>query len=222
MTVDAPNSIRIGTWNLEGKWSEDHSAVITSLDCSVWMLTEVPATFTLTGFNVHLGETPMGPDKRWAGVASRRPLSPLPDPHPASAAALVDGRYVCSSILPWPLAGPLWPWGPPDHAGRMAETVSQLINMLQGRPCIWGGDWNTPLTGNLQGFSRAAQASVKLGVESAGLQVPTEELPHRNDLQASIDHIAVPTDWTHFTAGYHRVGRTFSDHDPYWAEFTIT
>lgn len=218
VTTDSSDWLRIGTWNLEGRWSAEHADVVAELDCDLWLLTEVPTGLQLDGVAVHVGDELMAPGKHWAGVAARRQLSPLPDPHPASAACTVDGLYVCSSILPWPLAGGLWPWGPTDHVGRMKQAVEQIGKALAAQVSIWGGDWNTPLVGSLQGFSRAAQACVIQEVDRLGLQVPTQELPHRNDVHASIDHIAVPEGWGFNFAGGRRVGAALSDHDPYWTE----
>lgn len=47
----------------------------------------------------------MAPHRRWAAVLSRTELTPLRDPHPASAMTVVDGMTYCSSILPWRSCG---------------------------------------------------------------------------------------------------------------------
>ena len=34
-------TVRIGTWNLAGRWSDEHRTLILTADCDVWLLTEV-------------------------------------------------------------------------------------------------------------------------------------------------------------------------------------
>ena len=33
--------MRIGTWNLEKKWTQDHADLMEEQKCDVWLLTEV-------------------------------------------------------------------------------------------------------------------------------------------------------------------------------------
>ena len=33
--------MRVGTWNLAGKWSDAHKAILVNQDCYVWLLTDV-------------------------------------------------------------------------------------------------------------------------------------------------------------------------------------
>src|SRR5438045_3937076 len=97
--------LRIGTWNLEGKWSQAHEQVMGAQDCDVWLLTEVPRIAEPNGFHRHLTNAFMGLTKWWAGVFSRLAIEPLPDPHPVSAAARLGDLTLCCSVLPWPPAG---------------------------------------------------------------------------------------------------------------------
>ena len=53
--------MRIGTWNLEGKWSPDHEAVLLHLNCDVLLLTEPPVV-------MEFGEG----DVPWSGVVPAR------------------------------------------------------------------------------------------------------------------------------------------------------
>jgi hypothetical protein len=39
--------MRIGTWNLDGRWSADHGRFLTEEECDIWLLTEVPAALSL-------------------------------------------------------------------------------------------------------------------------------------------------------------------------------
>lgn len=41
--------MRIGTWNLEGRWTPDHAAVMADLKCDVWLLTENQRNTELPG-----------------------------------------------------------------------------------------------------------------------------------------------------------------------------
>ena len=145
-------------------------------------------------------------------------MEPLPDPHPASAAALLEDMVVCASVLPWPLARDSWCWGPAERLTRMQETLAQLTDALEGRTTIWGGDWNQPLEGSLAGFSRAGRDAITASTEMLDLQVPTASLPARPLGQGSIDHLAVPRSWTVSGAGCVPVDEHLSDHHAYWVE----
>lgn len=93
--------VRIGTWNLAGRWSPDHRDLLLDADCDVWLLTEVSERTALPGYAVHCTSAHMAARRRWAGVASRLPMASLPDPHPASAAAQVGALTFASTVLPW-------------------------------------------------------------------------------------------------------------------------
>jgi hypothetical protein len=82
--------MRIGTWNIAGRWSGDHLAFVRDLDCDVLLLTEVSERTTLPGYELHSTKCAMAKGRWWAAVASRIGLSGLPDPHVASALATVN------------------------------------------------------------------------------------------------------------------------------------
>lgn len=69
--------------------------------------------------------------QRWAGVYSRLGPQPLPDPHVASAAAIVDGATYCVSILPWrPCGGePTWPGT--DLSEKTEVALAALLEAAQ-------------------------------------------------------------------------------------------
>lgn len=90
---------RIGTWNLEGRWGDSHARLLDELDCDVLLLTEVRRYLRLLSYCGHQTAADMTARRAWAGVYSREPLVPRPDPHPASALATVGGTTYCSSIL---------------------------------------------------------------------------------------------------------------------------
>lgn len=213
--------MRIGTWNLEGKWTPDHEGVLLHLDCDVLLLTEPPVVVEVGGYESHRTSRLMSPTKHWAAILARQSMRPIEDPHPASAAAYVDGRLMCSSVLPWPLAGAHWPWGSPEHEARVKETLDQLAPVLNEEVSVWGGDWNQPLAGNLSGFTRAAQVLILAAVDDMRLQVPTAELSSRSATQRSIDHIALPQSWVVRADGHVSVVPELSDHDAYWVEVEL-
>ncbi len=75
------------------------------MDCDVLLLTEVSERVEIPGYDLHLGSLPLTPKRPWAPVGSRLLMTPLPDPHGASALGDVAGLRVCSSILPWRSCG---------------------------------------------------------------------------------------------------------------------
>ena len=213
--------VRIGTWNLAGRRNPDHTSFLLGLDCDVLLLTEVNERLDLPGYALHLGDAEMAQRRRWAGVASRLPLSPLPDPHPASAMALVDGWSYCSSILPWRGAGRRDPWVGARHAEWTDACVATLLESLPTDRLVWGGDWNHALSGRECAGSKAGRQFVLAAIEKVDLAVPTANLHHHIEGLLSIDHIAVPRD-AH-VVDVRAVpaavdGRRLSDHDAYVVE----
>lgn len=210
--------MRIGTWNLAGRWSFDHRDLLLDADCDVWLLTEVSEKTVLPGYAVHGTSARMAARRRWAGVASRLPSAALPDPHPASAAAQVGGLTFVSSVLPWRGARSVDPWVGPKHADKTANAVDDLVLRLRTYPhLVWGGDWNHSLAGREHAGSAAGRASITAALTELGLAVPTTDLPHVIDGVLSIDHVAVPAS---ATASASRVmaqvgGKRLSDHDAF-------
>lgn len=214
--------MRIGTWNLEGRWSDAHADVVTEMSCDVLLLTEVPHELDLVGYRIHRATALMSPGTYWCAVAYRGEGAALADPHPASASVRLGDLVVCCSVLPWlqwRAAGcdePVWSG---DQAERMASTVDVLVAALSSEgDVVWGGDWNTPLGGSLAGFSRAAQTSLLDAVRRLGLRVPTENLGSATDGCLSVDHVAVPTDAQVLSAVTVGVPRRLSDHWAYVVE----
>lgn len=210
--------MRIGTWNLEGRWDSRHQALIDRMDCDVLLLTEVSERVALEAHEMHASESLMAARRRWSAVASRIGLEPLPDPHGASASALADGMQVCSSILPWRSCGDRPPW----HGSTTAErTVHALAAIEPSRPTVWGGDWNHALAGREWTGSVAGRRALLDTVTRLGLQVATAAQPHQVEGLLSIDHVAVPRQWE--VAGVERIrafadGARLSDHDAYVVE----
>lgn len=209
--------LRIGTWNLAGRWGARHEALLLAADCDVWLLTEVADNLALPAYLSHSTVERMAPGRAWATVLARLPFTPLPDPHPASAAVRIEGVTWCSSILPWRGCGPARPWSEGTHGERTKHTLDQLAAALPPGPLVWGGDWNHALSGHEHAGSKAGRAHVIALTEARGLRVATADQPHRIAGLLSIDHIAVPSGWT---ATARRIpaeadGAWLSDHDAY-------
>ncbi len=209
--------IRVGTWNLDGRWDTRHASLLRDADCDIWLLTEVNEKLTLPGYFSHSTVEPMARRKAWARVLARGPLQPLNDPHPASAAATIDGITYCSSILPWKGCGAVHPWTGANHDEWTRHAVDQLAATLPAGPLVWGGDWNHALSGDEHAGSKAGRAHVLALVEARGLDVPTADLPHRIQGLLSIDHIAIPNAWqgTPRRIPAEKDGARLSDHDAY-------
>lgn len=78
-------TVRIGTWNLAGRWDARHLDSIEAMDCDVLLLTEVSSRLELPGYHLHMGRPLMAPKRRWAAIASRLrrlqnqiPMAPRP------------------------------------------------------------------------------------------------------------------------------------------------
>ena len=188
--------MRIGTWNLDGQWRPQHGELLLGADCDAWLLTEGNESVELPGYHRHLGEAQMAQRRRWAGVCSRSPLHPLPDPHLPSAAAVTDGTTYCSTVLPWAGSGgePNWPGGDPAsrlHAGRMRHALNVLLSQLPRADLVWGGDWNQSLSGQEGAGSLGGRRHLLAAIDELGLTVPTAALPHRLNELLSIDHVAL-------------------------------
>jgi hypothetical protein len=212
--------MRIGTWNLAGRWSTEHEELLRSQEAEVWLLTEVSERLRINGYELHVSDASMAAKRRWAGVLARSDLklAPQADPHPASALAHVAGWDFCSSILPWRSCGTRPPWVGTRHVEKTQHAVAELLRHLPSEPVVWGGDWNHALSGPEYAGSKAGREVILEFVSQRGLQVPTAEAPHRIDGLLSIDHIAVPSDWV--VTSMARVaaeaqGRRLSDHDAY-------
>ena len=206
-------AMRIGTWNLEGRWTADHLDFMVGLDCDVWLVTEVRRDARLDDNQHHVTTDDMAPGRAWAGVLSRAPLTPLPDPHPASALAICGGTTYCSSVLPWRGSGGADPWVGDDHAARTTHTVQSIRDRL-AQGAVWGGDFNHALSGPEYAGSLSGRATIQELVDDLALVAPTSGALHRIDGLLSIDHIALPT--TADVIGTERHGASrLSDHDAY-------
>lgn len=215
--------MRIGTWNLAGRWTPAHHEFLVQMDCEVLLLTEVSERLELPGYAGHVTVDLMAARRRWAGVFSRSDLVPLPDPHPASAMARVDGVTFCSTILPWKGVERRPPWIDGNHAAKTQHAVDALLAALPKDDLVWGGDWNHALQGREWAGSNGGREFIAKALVELDLQVPTAGLGHPIDGLLSIDHIAVAqsasvTQVEHVPAT--REGARLSDHDAYVVQLT--
>ncbi len=213
--------MRIGTWNLAGRWGDEHLAFLLAMDCDVLLLTEVSERLSVPGHTLHVGQATMAARRRWAGVLVRGDdLEPLDDPHPASAMASSHGLTFCSSILPWRSSGGNDPWVGERHVDRTGAAVRTLLTALTPSDLVWGGDWNHALSGREHAGSIGGRAHVADALATLKLRVPTADLAHRIPTLLSIDHIAVPIAAN--VVGAHRRDASgpprLSDHDAYVVE----
>jgi hypothetical protein len=207
--------VRIGTWNLEGKWSSDHLALLQDQECDVWLLTEVPTQASIPGMAAHCTVSPMGPRKTWAGIFSIVDVIAQPDPHPATAMAQCDGLRLMSSVLPWRSCGASWEGS--TLSEKMCVTLSSLREHID-EATVWGGDWNQAFEGRDYVGSTDGRQEILNLLNTSQLSVPTSALGSATKGHRSIDHIAVPIVWD--VAGAHRLeaaieGHRLSDHDAY-------
>jgi hypothetical protein len=218
--------MRIGTWNLDAKWTQAHQALLAREHCDVWLLTEVSPsacdpTAPLAGYHRQLSKGIMLRRQHYAAIFSLLPLGQALNAHDASAAAFIDGIAYCSTILPWARCGSqpgsLWVGESLEAMARPA--IDQLMKVLPKANTVWGGDWNQALAGGSQRVcSDGLRNLVELSVSSLDLLVPTAGLPHqKGGGRYTIDHIAVPHQWNFRSAA--RIGaKGLSDHDAYIIE----
>lgn len=211
--------MRIGTWNLEQKWTQAHADLIEDQECDVWLLTEVCTqsveSLQLAGWNCRHSDGFMTPRNYWSAIASCDEMTLFEFPlHPASVATNINGTTFCSSVLPWSACRSFspHPWVGSTLA-EMATAPLESIRKLPKGKTVWGGDWNQNLEG---GYEYVGSGDMRELLEDAikalQLQVPTRELPHRLGLH-TIDHIAVPIEWTAIAKRIEADG--LSDHDAY-------
>lgn len=213
--------MRIGTWNLAGRWDARHRDLVRAMECEVMLLTEVSEHLELSGYDVHRGRQSMMPKRRWAAVACRLPMRPSTDPHGASAMVIVEGLRICSSILPWRSCGSRDPWSGSTTAEK---TLAAVAAVESAGPTVWGGDWNHALSGREWAGSTAGRRHLLAALERLTLQVPTALAAHQLEGLLSIDHIAVPESWAVNAVDRHRAfvdNDRISDHDAYAIDVSI-
>jgi hypothetical protein len=207
--------MKVGTWNLDGRWTPKHEGFLGQADCDVWLLTEVDERVELDGYQRHLSDGFMADRRHWAGILSRLDLTRLPDPHPASAAAHTGATTFCSTILPWRSCGQEPPWHGTTLAEKTAATLAALVPELRNSgDLVWAGDSNHALDGDEGVGSYKGRSHVLAAIDELGLMVPTATLPSQVVGHLSIDHIAIRRD-QRVSAVRHLDATGLSDHDAY-------
>jgi hypothetical protein len=211
--------MRIGTWNLEGRWTARHRDLLAQLNVDVWLLSEVREDVSLDGYHWHATQSLMAPHRHWSAILARERLEVRPDPHPASAAALVKGTLYVSSVLPWRTAGATDVWDGPNQAAKMSATLAPLERVLAGVDAVWGGDWNQSLCGREYAGSLEGRRHLIGSLDRLGMEVPTRTLRHRCAGVSSIDHVAVSQRRCVESVAWVDA-RGLSDHDAYVVELS--
>ena len=216
--------MRIGTWNVENRLMTDgHKELLIGQKCDVWLLTELNRKWLdrdgkIFDFHCHLSSKVMGRNQHWAAVLSLLPLTPLDDPHTASAAAKVDGITYCSTILPWrSVKANEPPWNGSNHSEMTEDAIKALLRNLPTSDLVWGGDWNHSLIGKEHAGSIGGRNPVLDAIKGLGLNVPTTGLSHRGNYCHAIDHVGVPLSWK-VESAKRICAEGLSDHDAYVIE----
>lgn len=209
--------MRIGTWNLAGRWSMDHARVIEDADCDIWLLTDVPARVSASGYHQHLSVGRRGPSAHWSGILSRLAAAEVVHTSPTATVLSIADIVLVSTVLPWPEPHADEPWEGESHAERYAGALAETGALLDGHIPICGGTWNQPLMGNIIGYSRQAQDALEAFLNNHSLQVPTRDLLGRQR-QYTSDHVAVPASWTVIASGKVEVDPALSPFDLFCVE----
>ena len=226
--------MRIGTWNVENRlMTGRHRDLLLGQKCDVWLLTELNRKWVdgdgkIFDFHCHLSAGIQGrikgSNQLLAAVLCLQAFDRrLPDPHPASAAAIINGITYCSTILPWRSAKGS-PWVGSKHSERTEGAIKLLLKQLPTSDLVWGGDWNHSLIGKEHAGSMGGRGHILDAAKKLKLNVPTTGLSHRGDYCQAIDHIGVPMSWKVECVARIPAGAlsdhdgTLSDHDAYVVE----
>ncbi|MFQ6172694.1 endonuclease/exonuclease/phosphatase family protein [Oryzobacter sp. R7] len=188
--------LRVGTWNLDGRWDSRVESAMERVGADVWLLTEVPDEAVPPGYRASWSVAPQVAGRHWAAVLVRDSVRTVArwdgDLHPASAAMVVGGLVFCSSVLPWRSCGREAPWQGGTTAEKTAAVTRRLADSLPRGATVWGGDWNHALHGPERAGSLEGREHLREAVEKLDLRVVTAECPHRVAGLSTIDHVAVP------------------------------
>lgn len=217
--------MRIGTWNLEGRWSAAHAAFMEQAGCDVWLLSTVHDAFAPASGETARSEE-MGDEVAWAAVWSATGLETLESVHPAVAIARVGELLACSCVLPWRGAAPY----SDDEGDSLVNITRAALDGIRDvlatdeRDVIWGGGWNHGLHGREHVGTLHGRKGVTALIAELGLQTPTAQLPNSIAGIFSTDHIAVPERWNVSDASRLVAeigGRRLSDNDAYVVEAEV-
>jgi len=188
--------MRVGTWNLEGRWSPAHAWFMEQCACDIWLLSIVHDVVEL-GSGEMVRSEEMGEETSWAAVWSASGLDPHESVHPAVAIGRIGELLACSCVLPWRGAAPF-----SDDAGDNVVSITKAA--LDGirealtagaGDAIWGGGFNHALHGAEHTGTLKGRKGINVLVGELALQTPTAQLPHSIAGNFATDHIAVPESW---------------------------
>ena len=210
--------MRLGTWNLAGRWSDDHREFVEGLQCDVLLLTEVSDRVELPGMTGHVTE---GADGTKAPLGGHLVETPA-DTARRSARSVRDGRGPGAALLLLDpaLESPAGRASPGSGRTPPSGPSTRSTRSRQPRPTVWGGDWNHALEGREYAGSKAGREHLLKSLAELGLSAATTDAPHQIEGLLSIDHIAIPTGWSARVEHHSALlaeGR-LSDHDAYVVE----
>jgi hypothetical protein len=219
--------MRIGTWNLDNKWSDKHRDLLLDENCDVWLLTEanrkaLDTGGRMAGFRCHPSAGTMSRKQHYAAVLTHLSFSPLSGPHAASAAVKINDVTYCSTILPWRgckrTAPSLWVGGTLEEMTR--HVLDSISEAFSKSILVWGGDWNQSLMQSRDDVgSKSRKERLKTAISALGLCVPTAELAKQSgNGHHTIDHIAIPKGWRLASSPRRVDAKGLSDHDAYIVE----
>ena len=181
--------MRIGTWNLAGRWSDARAEFLTSLECDILLLTEVHHETRVPGMRGRTTYGLMAPDRFWAGVFSSGaqiglPRSRIP-PRPWRSST---GSPAAARCCPWRSCGTGSPVGGgaarrqdrrcrgPD---RQAALAGDLGRRLEPRP---RGPRPRRQPGRARAHLRGARHAGPPGADGRPRRLPrrAEHRPHRH------------------------------------------
>ena len=239
--------MRIATWNMERRQKTStldahYSAAISGLDADVIVVTEPGSDFisSFASAVVSPNERPGGRDNEsWVAIIGKG-LEPgagneIPYQHLAVAAcAAASGRRIAvyGSVLPWNAALSQAPdvYGPEkrtfeqvfDYAlHQQVEDIESLQSNFGRDNVFWAGDFNHPLVGPLQGFSRHARDGILDALAGLGMVAVNQDSSHSKPGVCAIDLICGPMGLSYgppTSSMPSHEGRPLSDHRAYVVE----
>lgn len=193
--------MRIGTWNLAGRWDDRHRALLEDHGLrrpAPHRGVRAPGRAGLRlapGTAVDGAEATMGRGRLPADcVSGTRP--------PWSRGHGGTGGSAC--LLVHPALALLWQARPVGGCHKRGETSTAVAAVEASEPSVWGGDWNHALSGKEWAGSIAGRKSLLAAIERLKLHVPTASSPHQIEELLSIDHIAVSKSWVVSATQRHR------------------
>ncbi len=202
------------------------AAFLASARVKMWLLTEINAGWHTPREELVVSPRRLlgDPQRRWAGIQTALPLTPLPDDGRTPAAAeealclarvqlpagsSADTVLVACSVLPWGGAAASWPGlgsgALDDQAKFVLDHHAERIRLAHrpGEPIIWGGDFNQALRRPSPELERAGSRTLgtvdgidrlRTAFDLLRLRPLTANAEHCIPGREAIDHLAVSHD----------------------------